>query len=159
MIRIEFSGDAETVVAEMQTLLNTQRVTLPANEQAEEEPAKPARKPRASKTETKIEEPRVSKTETKAEEPGKPSPEKEDVSDEDATSPGEGSSAADEDGEVDLSEATMRSRITAYSAKAGPIALTEMQKAAGAPNGKFSEVLADPERLSNLHKLLADVGF
>ena len=34
-----------------------------------------------------------------------------------------------------------------------------MQKAAGAPNGKFSEVMSDPAILAELDKLLADVGF
>ena len=59
----------------------------------------------------------------------------------------------------DLSEKAMRERITLYSAKAGPVALTEMQKNAGAPNGKFSEIMANPDFVAELDRQLTALGF
>lgn len=56
-------------------------------------------------------------------------------------------------------EANLRKRATQYAAKAGPTALVEMQKAAGAPNGKMSEIVTDPESMKKLDILLADAGY
>ncbi len=54
---------------------------------------------------------------------------------------------------------SLRARATSYAAKAGPIALVEMQKTAGAANGKMSEVTADQAIMTKLDALLADAGF
>ena len=58
-----------------------------------------------------------------------------------------------------VTEESLRARATAYAAKGGPSALVEMQKVAGAPNGKMSEVIASPDAMTKLDALLADAGF
>jgi hypothetical protein len=58
-----------------------------------------------------------------------------------------------------VTEASLRARATAYAAKGGPAALVEMQKLAGAPNGKMSEVVASTDAMTKLDALLADAGF
>lgn len=144
MISIHFEGTAQQVREEMRALLGLDR-DAPAEAPANEDKPSPE-KPKATRS-TK-----AKTTENKTSVP------EEDVPTADGTT-AVGSTTATAPEERDLSEKAMRERITQYSAKAGPVALTEMQKQAGAENGKFSEVMADPTVLAKLDILLADAGF
>lgn len=60
---------------------------------------------------------------------------------------------------TEITEKDLRARATQYAAKAGPTALVEMQKLAGAENGKISEIVGDADRMQKLSALLEDAGF
>jgi hypothetical protein len=148
MISITIEGTAQQVREEMRALMGLDRdapAETPAEAPANKDKSSPG-KPKATRsTKANTSPEKDAETPTVASETGV-----------DGTVEGTTASPSEE---RDLSEKAMRERITQYSAKAGPVALTEMQKAAGAPNGKFSEVMADPEALAKLDALLADAGF
>jgi hypothetical protein len=154
MISITIEGNAQQVREEMRALLGQDRETA-SFEQTEDAQDKPSpEKPKATRS-TKAKGDTAAKTAEPTSEQDK-APSGETTSASSATS----ATTSPSDGEErDLSEKAMRERITQYSAKAGPVALTEMQGQAGAPNGKFSEIMADPERITKLDALLADAGF
>ena len=56
-------------------------------------------------------------------------------------------------------ETDLRKRATKFAAKNGPGALIELQKNAGAPNGKISEIIGHENRMDKLGLLLAEASF
>jgi hypothetical protein len=56
-------------------------------------------------------------------------------------------------------ETDLRKRATKFAAKHGPSALIQLQKDAGAPNGKISEIIGHDNRMDKLGLLLAEAQF
>ena len=137
---------AQQAREEMRSLLGQDRETAaPAEQEAQPEKPKATRSTKAKPSPDATTADAPSKTEeepTTGEETSTPS------ADTATTSPSE-----------PVTEANLRERATKFAAKAGPPALIEMQKLAGAPNGRISEVVADQAAMTKLDALLADAGF
>jgi hypothetical protein len=149
MISLHIEAESPSALRDLlQQMLDGHRATVTGDANVAE--AKPTRKPRKAKDEEPDEAPSAE---------GKPdaNPSGDDPSSEDATSSETPSSAADD--EQPVTEAALRARATRFTQKAGPIPLVEMQKLAGAPNGKMSEILADPALMAKMSVLLADAGY
>lgn len=140
---------AQEVRNEMRALLGNDAVAAPAAEPETKTTRKPAK--------------------AKAEEPGKSSaPAENGATTADADQPdASGTSSTQTDEANELTEKSLKARAMSFSQKGGPSALVEMQKLAGAPNGRISEIVGDEgkglepdmERMKKLDALLTEAGY